>query len=173
MWGESNACPIVPPRRCAPVSVGIRAANKTLLASLLCLVVPLVLPTTQRLARTASLSFVSRSKPGCQGTFYGTPTVPIRQGTFPFEIVAQSCPAPPLDQADELTNGETRQFCKLQTHLHRRMRRTSSAFDVRRASCSTMQPASKRAGNLSKASERFPVVVRSRGLGRRCHSGLW
>ena len=39
----------------------LRAANKTLLASLLCLVVPLVLPTTQRLARTASLSFVSRS----------------------------------------------------------------------------------------------------------------
>ena len=39
----------------------LRAANKTLLASLLCLVVLLVLPTTQRLARTASLSFVSRS----------------------------------------------------------------------------------------------------------------
>ena len=30
------------------------------------------------------------SKPGCQGNFCGTPTVPNRQGTFPFEIVAQS-----------------------------------------------------------------------------------
>ena len=53
-------------RRCPTLSPRwrgwLRAANKTLLASLLCLVVLLVLPTTQRLARTASLSFVSRSK---------------------------------------------------------------------------------------------------------------
>ena len=42
-------------------SFSFRAANKTLLASLLCLVVLLSLPATQRLARTASLSFVSRS----------------------------------------------------------------------------------------------------------------
>ena len=40
----------------------LRAANKTLLASLPRLVVLRVLPATQRLARTATLSFVSRSK---------------------------------------------------------------------------------------------------------------
>eukprot|EP01034_Spumella_vulgaris_P039504 gene39504-48813_t len=43
-----------------------RAANKTLLALLPRLVVLLVLPATQRLARTASLIFVGRSNTGTQ-----------------------------------------------------------------------------------------------------------
>ena len=45
----------------------LRAANKTLLASLPRLVVLPVLPATQCLARTATLSFVSRSKRGGAG----------------------------------------------------------------------------------------------------------
>ena len=46
-------------------------------------------------------------------------------------------------------------------------------FPMLIAGYNTMPPDLKRAGHLSKASERFPMVVRSRGLGRRCHSGLW
>ena len=48
-------------RRSAGGGIGLRAANKTPLASLSRLVVLLVLPAAKCLARAASLSFVSRS----------------------------------------------------------------------------------------------------------------
>ena len=56
-------CSVTRSAKTASTARVFRAANKTLLASLPRLVVLLVLPATQRLARTASLSFVSRSKP--------------------------------------------------------------------------------------------------------------
>ena len=66
----------------------LRAGHKTLLASLLCLAVLLVLhvlhvqPATQRLARTASLRFVSRSKSG------GRPPLAFPAFLFPSSSIA-------------------------------------------------------------------------------------